>query len=205
MSNDFFARWSRRKLEEASPEPVDAVAPVPEAGDTAAPIEAVAEPSGDPITEEELRALPDPDSVTAWPDIAGFLRQGVPLALRNRALRRIWSLDPSIRDYVGDARDYAWDWNVPGGMPVSGPLSASTDVGKIVRGLYEPAPEELQKTAEPLVEHEEMIEPVPDRGTGEAQAAVPEPGVPPATAEPPAKAEQIQTVRLTRHGGALPS
>ena len=34
----------------------------------------------------------------------------------------MWALDPKIRDYVGEARDYAYDWNTPGGVPGSGPV-----------------------------------------------------------------------------------
>ena len=127
MSNDFFSRWSKRKLEEAAtpPESEETAAALPTAGETESPVPTEAPEPDAAMAPEELAALPDPDDLTVGSDITGFLRQGVPLALRNRALRRMWSLDPAIRDYIGDARDYAWDWNTPGGMPVSGPLSAS--------------------------------------------------------------------------------
>ncbi|MBB4002005.1 MAG: DUF3306 domain-containing protein [Aurantimonas endophytica] len=204
MSNDFFARWSRRKLEDASPEPDEAIDAPSQTGDSPTPT-FEADASGNAITDEELAALPDPDAVTTWSDITGFLRQGVPLALRNRALRRIWSLDPSIRDYIGDARDYAWDWNTPGGMPLSGPLSATTDVGKIVRGLYEPAPEAPVREPEALPEREELIESLPDRGTGNPPAAYSEPDRPALPDVDPGPDDQLPVARATRHGGALPS
>lgn len=204
MSNDFFSRWSRRKLEEAAPDPDEAAVDLRQAEDSAAPVTPQTETSVDVVTEQELAALPDPDAVTTWSDITGFLRQGIPLALRNRALRRIWSLDPSIRDYVGDARDYAWDWNVPGGMPVSGPLPATTDVGKMVRSLYEPAPETPMREAEPLSERKEMIEPAPDRGTGEPQTALAEPDTPSSSEDRPDVGDEVPRARATRHGGALP-
>ncbi|NDV85339.1 DUF3306 domain-containing protein [Aurantimonas aggregata] len=211
MSNEFFARWSRRKLEEASPKTGEAAVPPPEAEDSTAPVAAEADAPVEPITEEELAALPEPDAVTDWSEIAGFLRQGVPLALRNRAMRRIWSLDPSIRDYVGDARDYAWDWNVPGGMPVSGPLSATTDVGKMVRGLYEPAPETPMREPEAIAEREELIGPEPDRGTGAAPDTLTEPVTPASPTETtdacdtPDSSDELSLPRVTRHGGALPT
>jgi hypothetical protein len=65
-----------------------------------------------------------------------FLREGVPQALRNAALRRMWSLDPAIRDAVGHARDYAYDWNTPGGVPGSGALLPGDDVGALVRQVF---------------------------------------------------------------------
>ena len=57
------------------------------------------------------------DELTPETDITVFLRKGVPEFLKNAALRRMWSLDPAIRDYVSEAREYAYDWNVPGGVP----------------------------------------------------------------------------------------
>jgi hypothetical protein len=85
-------------------------------------------PAEPELPAEEIARLPSLESITAETDLTGFLRQGVPASLRKAALRRAWSLDPAIRDRVGDALDYAWDWNTPGGVPVSGPLWASDDV-----------------------------------------------------------------------------
>jgi len=55
----------------------------------------------------------------------------VPEAWRAAALRRVWVMDPAIRDFVGPA-DYAWDWNKPGGVPFYGPLRAVDDIGKLL-------------------------------------------------------------------------
>ena len=44
----------------------------------------------------------------------------------------MWTLDPAIRDFVGHARDYAYDWNQPGGVPGSGALE-SAEVAALVR------------------------------------------------------------------------
>ena len=106
--NNFLSRWSQRKREakqkdlEAAPG-ASAESPAPQ--------------------EEELfdiSALPDLESLTAETDISLFMQRGVPEALRNAALRKMWVLDPAIRNYVGEALDYAWDWNTPGGVPGSG-------------------------------------------------------------------------------------
>jgi hypothetical protein len=51
----------------------------------------------------------------------------VPTALRNAAMRKMWSLDPAIRDHVGLSEN-AWDFNQPGAMPGFGPLAAGRAV-----------------------------------------------------------------------------
>ncbi|MEQ1612029.1 MAG: DUF3306 domain-containing protein, partial [Hyphomicrobiaceae bacterium] len=46
----------------------------------------------------------------------GFLQKGVPDALQRMALRRMWSLDPAIRDFV-EVAENQWDFNAVGGVP----------------------------------------------------------------------------------------
>lgn len=101
MSSDrddepFLSRWSRQK--QAQPQP--AVPPIP------APVD---EPPFDPAT------LPSIDELTAESDIAAFMQKGVPETLQRLALRRMWSLDPSIRDFV-EVAENQWDFNVTGGI-----------------------------------------------------------------------------------------
>lgn len=233
MSTDFIARWSRRKrgVDPSPVPPPDAqaqslAAPGAEVGDdndeAVDPVAAATEAEGAAIpaglTAEDLADLPDPEELTAASDITGFLRSGVPAALRNRALRRMWSIDPDIRDAIGDARDYAWDWNIPGGMPVSGPIPASIDVDKMVRGIFgtdrvqeEPGPDpeavlpEIRQPADDPVE--EPVAPSADREDPLVVAAE-TPGAEAAGADPdpledaPPAAPQA---RPLRHGGALPS
>jgi hypothetical protein len=136
---DFLSRWSRRKLDSRHQEP-DAQ---PAEATTAA--EAVPEPippaDEEPgLTPEEIAALPKVEDLTPESDIRSFLRKGVPQLLRNAALRRMWSLDPAIRDYVSEAREYAYDWNVPGGVPGNGPLLPSDDVGEMLGRIFGDAP-----------------------------------------------------------------
>jgi hypothetical protein len=118
MSDGFLGRWSRRKHEARC-----ATAEAPAADAAPAP----------PLTSDELDALPRLEELTAESDITAFLRRGVPESLRNAALRKAWLLDPAIRDFPGHARDYAWDWNTPGGLPGSGPLHPSTAVAAMLR------------------------------------------------------------------------
>ena len=106
---DFLKRWSRRKREAAAAPPA------------IKPVEAAAKSQGDqpPETPEasfDPASLPPIDSITALSDITAFLRAGVPAELTHAALRRAWTADPAIRDFVGLAEN-AWDFNKPGGPP----------------------------------------------------------------------------------------
>ncbi|MDB5507803.1 MAG: hypothetical protein JWL93_272 [Hyphomicrobiales bacterium] len=131
MSDDnFLARWSQRKRQIAREAEKQAVAPPePAEPDTREPAEPL-----------DLSLLPRIEDLTDASDITAFLQKGVPDALRNAALRRAWALDPMVRDYVGDALDYAWDWNVAGGVPGSGELQAGTDVARMVQQVFGDAP-----------------------------------------------------------------
>ena len=165
MSQDFLSRWSRRKLEAEHAEPV----PAPE---TAAPPpdpEAIAAEAGE-ITPEEIAALPPVEELTATSDLVAFLRKGVPVALRNAALRRMWTVDPAIRDFIGEARDYSWDWNTPGGVPVSGPMEPGTDVPAMVRRIFGG---EDEAEAPRVVERENVNEVTFQAGTAAYAPATP--------------------------------
>src|SRR5690349_9250496 len=118
--DDFLSRWSRRKLEVQREGKAEPAAPL-------APEQAPAEEGEPELTPEEIAALPKIDEMTPDTDLTVFFRKGVREMLKKAALRRMWSLDPAIRDYVGEAREYAYDWNVPGGVPGNGPLLPTDD------------------------------------------------------------------------------
>lgn len=234
MSSDFLSRWSQRKREVADADRTaaaetdagrDAQAGSEAAGVSLAPValDDAQEVAVDaPITAEELAALPDPEDLTAASDMTAFLRKGVPASLRNRAMRRLWSLDPAIRDYVGDARDYAWDWNVPGGVPVSGPLSATTDVKQMVKDIFGREKAAPAPAAEPTVAADrtdpaespppmtmaDAAQPLPNEtvsaAPGPQGSALPE--TPDIMLETAAEtAQQAPRNRPLRHGSALPN
>jgi hypothetical protein len=141
MSETFLARWSRQKDEARR------AAREPEVTDRQAPVEEAA------LTEEEIAALPKVELITAETDISVFMRRGVPAALRKAALRRAWTADPAIRDFVGHARDYDYDWNLPGGAPGCEPLRADEAAAMVRRVLGEPAPEPVAEApADPPAE-----------------------------------------------------
>src|ERR1044071_4942596 len=194
MSDEsFLSRWSRRKRQAARRKPEPAGSGFLEADADNPP--AVAEPE---ITADELARLPSVEELTAESDLAQFLRKGVPLALRNAALRRGWALDPKIRDYVGEARDYAYDWNTPTGVPGSGPL-AEQDIEELLRRVIGDGDPQLSP-APP--------QPAADTSPGTRHELDASPSEQPASARPDQAADVESTPKPPpierRHGRAMP-
>ncbi len=113
---NFLSRWARRKAEIARAEARPSE--VPDGAAKTGEEEAADESPFD------LASLPSLDDITAQTDIRPFMHRLVPADLRNAALKRMWELDTAIRDYVGPATEYAWDWNEGGNAPGYGPLEA---------------------------------------------------------------------------------
>jgi hypothetical protein len=154
----FLARWSRRK--QAARRSDDPDSPHP----TVAPASERDVDTEPTIARDELARLPRLDELTPETDITGFLRPGVPEAIRNAALRKMWLLDPAIRDFPGHARDYAYDWNAPDGAPGSAPLQRE-EVAALLRGF-------LGKSAAPAEDTAEKRTPDPgDGGAGPSDDA----------------------------------
>ncbi len=145
----FLTRWSRRKLEPADEkvpaEPPQAAADAPPAGEEAARSAAVAPArpgEAAPQPEFDLGKLPSLDSIGADSDIRAFLQAGVPSALKHAALRRAWSADPAIRDYIGLNENF-WEGVGMDNVPGFGALDPSVDVKKLVAQVFgdaEPMP-----------------------------------------------------------------
>ena len=86
-------------------------------------------------SEADLSNLPQIESIDAATDVTAFLRKGIPQELSRAALRRAWSADPAIRDFVGLAEN-AWDFNDPNAMPGFGALDYSAEqVDALVRRI----------------------------------------------------------------------
>ncbi len=151
---NFLARWARRKREAAAePKPsaaADAIAQdplVPAKAGTQSPMvqseQAALDPrfrgnererSDDPVPKPgageplvDLTKLPPIESITAETDLRAFLVPGVPPELTRAALRRAWSADPAIRDYVGLSEN-SWDFNAPDAIPGFGPLQMTDEL-----------------------------------------------------------------------------
>ena len=148
MSDEqFLARWSRRKQEAKA----DYAEPAPqEAADANGPVpsdHAAAEPVP---SEADLSNLPPIELIDAATDVTAFLRKGIPQELSRAALRRAWSADPAIRDFVGLA-DSAWDFNDPNAMPGFGPLDYSAEqVDALVRRIVGDVVEAAETLPSPL-------------------------------------------------------
>jgi hypothetical protein len=132
----FLDRWSRRKRDAADePAPVAAkdatAAPLPLAAGANAP---AAEVPFDPAS------LPPIESISANSDIRAFLQPGVPSDLSRAALRRAWSTDPAIRDFIGLVEN-GWNFNDPDGIPGFGPINAG-DVAQLLARVVGAPPEE---------------------------------------------------------------
>ena len=230
---NFLSRWSRRKREveqneaPASPETA-AIEP-----DRALPPEAVAgnSPGEQGETQAQAQAfdpasLPPLESITAETDIRGYFAPGVPGELVRAALRRVWSADPAIRDFVGLAEN-AWDFNAPETIPGFGPITASDDVAGMMRQMLGQAQEAAQQIAPQPQEKALKVAEIPKHAAGQqpreadidtninsapAREPGPEARLPAIDAPPrsePLASETIETadnqpVEPRGHGSALP-
>ena len=210
MSDDgFLARWSRRKraavARERGPAP-----PQPQQK----PAQPIAESAGSGATGEsaiDVADLPPIESIGPGADIRAFLAPGVPASLTRAALRRAWSADPAIRDFVGLSEN-SWDFTVADGVPGFGSVSLEDAKRLLDRLAGDPAAETpYQETAAgadeqpsgPIPARLSAAEEPPDRGKDDrgdpavtksraAPQAEPETGALPLPRRPP------------RHGRALP-
>lgn len=143
----FLQRWSKRKLgqDKQPTEQVEQARQTEPADQKPAP-----EPQASVSKEAEdkpfdLSALPPIESIDANTDISGFLRPGVPAELSRAALRRAWSADPAIRDFVGLVEN-GWDFNDPQAMAGFGPISTD-EVARIAGRMLDALPDSV--SAEP--------------------------------------------------------
>jgi hypothetical protein len=133
----FLERWSRRKREQvgepAKVEPQnDEAEKKPETGPSAVGAEA-----DKPF---DIESLPSLESIAAETDIRDFLRPGVPADLQREALRRAWSTDPGIRDFIGLAEN-SGDFNDPTSMIGFGPIEPSEVARLMAQFVLTPAEE----------------------------------------------------------------
>src|SRR5262247_1807376 len=150
-SQKFLRRWSRLKRAERAerqrpPQPPG----TPPAREPACPPAVATSERGQPpqsgLEPSSLAetALPAIQSIAANTDIRAFLRAGVPAELTKAALRRAWTADPAIRDFIGIAENQ-WDFTDPAAIPGFGTLAPNEDLGRLVaqalgQGPASPAP-----------------------------------------------------------------
>jgi Protein of unknown function (DUF3306) len=120
--DNIFLRWVRLKHEaKATVQRAEAVSTTTEVATGQPGIDAAMQEPFDPAS------LPPIGSITADTNIVAFLKSDVPMELTRAALRRAWTSDPAIRDFIGIA-DNQWDFNDPNGISGFGPLDA-TEIG----------------------------------------------------------------------------
>jgi len=165
-------------------------------------------PAFDPAT------LPPIDSITAASDIRAYLAAGVPEELSRAALRRAWTTDPAIRDFIGLAENQ-WDFTKPDGVPGFGSLEATAELRRLVARLFGEPADEPPPGAEPVKQIADTSTALPaPRPAAAAKDAVPERPTPQLMLRPDNVDAATQTERgeaVTpatspdrRHGGAMP-
>jgi hypothetical protein len=152
QSTDF---WSARRARVAEEE--EALRETESAKAQAQLNEAQEEKSDEEILLEHN--LPDPDTLTADDNVAGFMVKSVPERLRRRALRRFWRLNPILANVDGLV-DYGE--NYTDAATVVEYLMSTYQVGKgmlaHVEYLAELAKKKEDEAAQELAEAEEIIE-----------------------------------------------
>jgi len=214
------ARWARRKRNAAAATRAQAK---PENTGDGPPSE---RPAGSLPAEEtpslfDPASLPPIESIGAGSDVRPFLAAGVPADLTRAALRRAWSADPAIADFIGLSEN-SWDFTAPGGVPGFGSLTVDEARRLLARVTEEtkspePAPgtdedpSGPQTSAPPEVSHRLAADPFVDQTTriGDTDA---NPCNPIArletsnvtTQHAEGKREPLRAGPHRRHGGALP-
>jgi hypothetical protein len=133
--DNFIARWSRLKQQAADKKVnprAGAAGEVPDA-DAKQAAETKSRPGHAAETEPDFDAstLPPIESIVAGSDIRAFLQKGVPAALTKAALRRAWTTDPAIRDFI-EVAENQWDFTDPTAIPGFGPLQATDSLRQLV-------------------------------------------------------------------------
>ncbi len=219
----FMARWSRRKRasaqesEAAEPSaPADATAEAAQEGEDAL---ASAVGPGPDAAESPLPQLPPIESIVAESDVRAFLAPGVPPELTRAALRRAWSADPKIRDFIGLSEN-SWDFNDPSAIPGFGPLELTDELRReiarmIGRSLGENAPDTPSPSAPDL--RQPQPQPLPEQATSAMPPPQANSALPPAQQDAPVQLNECdapvasapdgdrrEPISKRRHGRALP-
>jgi hypothetical protein len=219
MSGDdnFIARWSRLKRSSAHATKARAEARKPDAqqggeADSVRPPATPREAHPNPDPPFDRATLPPIESIVAGSDIRAFLQKGVPAELTNAALRRAWTADPAIRDFIGIAENQ-WDFTSPASIPGFGPLEATDGL----RQLVAQAMGELRDAADAVVPVGDSDPRSADRGVSPAAVASPtsaaeqhagpdgdQVAAAPAASQHPADGSGRMPASRRGHGSALP-
>jgi len=145
----FISRWSRRKEEAREPEREEEAPPASQEDQAVKP-EAADE-------AEVVAQLPDIDSLDETSDFSAFMKEGVPQALKRKALRRLWRVNP-VFSFLDGMNEYDEDFNIV----TTGPEGVKTiyQVGKgMLGGRDEEEPAEPTPAEDEVAEGPESAEP----------------------------------------------
>jgi len=206
--DNFLRRWSRRKREaDAQPEKTEGgeVTAAAVRNDETNPDGRHSGSATPPAPEFDVSKLPPIESISAGTDITAFMQAGVPSALRHAALRRAWSADPAIRDFVGPNENF-WDAAGPDGIPGFGDLDPNLDVKRLVSELFGETPAENPQAETPTAIPSAEISdarPTDDKAASEPETD-PSRHIENAAMQKEAAPAQGPKRVARRHGGAMP-
>jgi Protein of unknown function (DUF3306) len=134
--HNFVLRWARlkrasdawHKADASGDKPLESAETVVAGAGAAATLPRIDAAAVEPF---DLASLPSIDAIAADTDVRRFLQSGVPAELTRAALRRAWTSDPAIRDFVGIAENQ-WDFNDPNAIPGFCPLPATENVPAVL-------------------------------------------------------------------------
>ena len=211
---NFINRWSRRKHEAASEDAQSKKANSEGAVPSRSDEETKPKPGEleAPVPEFDISSLPPIESMSAETDITAFMRTGVPETLKHAALRRVWSSDPVIRDFVGLNENF-WDAAGPDGIPGFGDLDPNLDVRRMVSELFGETPHQDTQPEPPEADRVAGSSALPTDSSPEAVnpqqvALAPAANVPQRSENAAPQTEPSESASekkiLRRHGGAMP-
>ena len=142
-------------------EPKEPVLVLPEA--------TAAQPRIDAAADEpfDLSGLPSIEAITANTDVRGFLQSRVPTELTRAALRKAWTSDPAIRDFIGIAENQ-WDFNDPNAIPGFGPLGMTGNETAVLTQVLG----KLERASETFLQSSASGGQVPSSVTGDEHSVV---------------------------------
>ena len=172
-SDNFILRWARLKRQsdiehEIETTRIDLAIEPKEA--VLVPSEATAaQPRIDAAADEpfDLSGLPSIEAIGANTDVRGFLQSRVPSELTRAALRKAWTSDPAIRDFIGIAENQ-WDFNDPNAIPGFGPLEMTGNETAILTQVLG----KFEKVSETFLQSSASGEQVPASATGNEHSVV---------------------------------
>jgi hypothetical protein len=206
--NNFLARWSRRKREQAAEEKA-AAAPASAPDAPAAQADSAPGLSAEELAEK-LKSLPKIEDLSADHDLTAFMQGWVPEDVRNQALRRMWSVDPSIRDFVAPESE-RYDFDKPGAMFSHGPINMVGDelraeAERLLASWHEPAAADTGEGVAPAARSDDVVPASPNdlRQVPEKQPLLADANDSKGEGNEPEPAP-APTPIPRRHGGATPS